>query len=416
MPSIYHSHPTGNQFFKNAALAFLETGHLKELWTCIAACGNNSWTKLSRLPGMGEIKRRSYPSELRPYLRLQPFRELIRLGLNRTGIRNPTARGGYFGVDKIYQNLDKKVAKRIQKSSEEDLGVIYAYDDGALRSFEEARKRGWKTIFDLPIAYWETMEELLREEAERYPEWAPTLMGEEIPKWKKERKTRELELSDYVVCPSEFVARRLPKTCENSGKVSVIPFGSPTIISQNEIPEQKSSQKFKLLFVGGMSQRKGLADLFEAIKLLKSQNIELNILGEPLMGLQFYKKQGVDFNYHSTRDHQSVLTLMTSCDALILPSIVEGRALVQQEAMARGLPLIVTANAGAEDLIEEGVTGHLVPIRNPQAIATAIDSIAVRSSDELHQMKMDCLEKVSSLTWVNYRNSLSQLMSRALSA
>ena len=56
---------------------------------------------------------------------------------------------------------------------------------------------------------------------------------------------------------------------------------------------------------------------------------------------------------------------MKAHDALVLPSIVEGRALVQQEALACRLPIIVTPNAGGEDLVEEGITGHLVPIRSP---------------------------------------------------
>ena len=60
---------------------------------------------------------------------------------------------------------------------------------------------------------------------------------------------------------------------------------------------------------------------------------------------------------------------MQDHDALILPSIIEGRALVQQEALSCGLPIITTPNAGGADLIEEGMTGHLVPIRSPEIIA-----------------------------------------------
>ena len=59
---------------------------------------------------------------------------------------------------------------------------------------------------------------------------------------------------------------------------------------------------------------------------------------------------------------------MMEHDALVLPSIVEGRALVQQEALSCGLPIIVTPNAGGEDLVEEGKTGHIIPIRSPQSI------------------------------------------------
>ena len=66
---------------------------------------------------------------------------------------------------------------------------------------------------------------------------------------------------------------------------------------------------------------------------------------------------------------------MQQHDALILPSIVEGRALVQQEALSCGIPIVVTPNAGGEDLIEDGITGHLVPIRSPEKIAEKVLSL-----------------------------------------
>jgi glycosyltransferase involved in cell wall biosynthesis len=55
-----------------------------------------------------------------------------------------------------------------------------------------------------------------------------------------------------------------------------------------------------------------------------------------------------------------------------LPSIVEGRALVVQEAMSRGLPVIVTANTGADDVVEDGHSGFVVPMRSPEAVAEKI--------------------------------------------
>ena len=121
-----------------------------------------------------------------------------------------------------------------------------------------------------------------------------------------------------------------------------------------------------------MTQRKGLADLFAAFRLLKRSDVELVVMGSPLASHEFYRSELPDFQYEPPRPHAEVLKLMQSCDVFVLPSIVEGRALVQQEAMACGLPLIVTANAGAEDVIDEGETGFLVPIRSPEVIAERI--------------------------------------------
>ena len=63
-------------------------------------------------------------------------------------------------------------------------------------------------------------------------------------------------------------------------------------------------------------------------------------MGSPLARMQFYRQQYSDFIYEPPRPHAEVLTLMQNCDILALPAIVEGRALVQQEALASGLPLL----------------------------------------------------------------------------
>jgi glycosyltransferase involved in cell wall biosynthesis len=407
---LIHGHPTGNQFFLNAAIAFHELGILEQCYTSFAVCRSNAWSRLARLPGLKEIGRRTYPDELHDYFRFHPHREIIRLFLTRCGLRRwvQSVRAP-FSIDQVYWDLDRRMARAIRKHAvkHSTSGLVYAYEDGALFSFQEAKHSGWTTFYDLPIAYWSTAEKLLQEEAVRYPQWIPTLLGEAMPEEKKERKTRELELADYVVCPSEFVRASLPEDRRNSSRVLVNPFGTP-IIEPLISRKTEGNNRLQLLFVGGLSQRKGLADLFQAMRLVKSRHVELHVVGEPLMALDFYYGQFPNFTYHSSRTHGSLLRLMQQCDVLVLPSIVEGRAQVQQEAMACGLPIIVTANAGAEDLVEEGVTGYLVPIRSPESIAHAIDRMASCDPETLTMMRQACMEKVRSLTWERYREALKQ--------
>ena len=83
------------------------------------------------------------------------------------------------------------------------------------------------------------------------------------------------------------------------------------------------------------------------------------------MPMEFYKSNFLNLRIPSL--HKSkVRAIMKEHDALVLPSIVEGRALVQQEFLSCGLPIIVTPNSGGEDLMTEGTTGYLVPIRSPK--------------------------------------------------
>jgi glycosyltransferase involved in cell wall biosynthesis len=129
------------------------------------------------------------------------------------------------------------------------------------------------------------------------------------------------------------------------------------------------------------------------------------VLGTPLSPLAFYRRACPDFIYEPTRPHPQVLALMDTCDVLVLPSIVEGRALVQQEALSRGLPLLVTANAGGEDLIEPGVTGWLVPIRDPAALAERIAWFADHR-DQIPAMRVAARRVAAARTWDAYASRI----------
>jgi len=154
-----------------------------------------------------------------------------------------------------------------------------------------------------------------------------------------------------------------------------------------------------------MSQRKGLADLFAAMNLLQRPDIQLVVLGTPLLSLEFYRSTYPDFLYETTRSNQDVRTLMLSCDVLVLPSIVEGRAMVQMEALSCGLPIVVTPNAGAEDLVEPGQTGFLVPIRAPEKLAEIIDWIADHK-EWVDDVRPAVLERARQSGWERYTEKI----------
>src|SRR5207302_10278814 len=177
--------------------------------------------------------------------------------------------------------LDRKVAERLRKvEPPEMLDSVYAYEDGALETFRAARDRGFKRIYDLPIAYWETSQRLLREEAERYPDWEPTLGGTRDSDEKLSRKTQELNLAQLVICPSRFVLESLPAAARAQKECIIAPFGSP-IVDLNKNPK-RNLHRLRLLFAGALTQRKGLADVFAAMKLVGSNSVELVVMGSLL--------------------------------------------------------------------------------------------------------------------------------------
>ena len=137
------------------------------------------------------------------------------------------------------------------------------------------------------------------------------------------------------------------------------------------------------------------------MKLVDPNSVELVVMGSLLRPISWYREQFADFIYETPRPHGEVLRLMQSCDVFILPSIVEGRALVQQEAMACGLPIIATKNAGADDVIVDGETGFLVPIRSPGALAEKINWCA-SNRPVVDGMGIAASKRAGEFTWRAY--------------
>ncbi|WP_183559878.1 glycosyltransferase family 4 protein [Mucilaginibacter sp. SP1R1] len=407
---IVLSHPTGNRNVRAVISSLAQAGMLLEFNTTLAADPAAFWLKF--LPGSlrSEWLRRTFPLSL-SNINTRPVLELARMALPRLGFDAAVNHEkGWASIDAVYHDLDKAGARRLVNiTSKINVDAVYAYEDGALETFRQAKKMGLKCIYDLPIAYWETVQKLMTEEAARLPQWAVTLGGGiHDSAAKLERKTQELELADVVVGPGSFVMDSLP-TWSKGKTVIMSPFGSPEFDSSNisagSIQSKQTNRPLRVLFAGSMGQRKGLGDLFKAIRILNNKNVELVVMGSLLAPMEFYRNELPDFTYEPGRSHDKVLELMRSCDVFCLPSIVEGRALVMQEAMSQGLPIIITPNTGGADLIEKGKTGFLVPTRSPEVIAEKIGWFLDNRS-KIAEMGEMARQKAADYTWDNYGDQI----------
>jgi glycosyltransferase involved in cell wall biosynthesis len=399
---ILLAHPFGNANVRAVLSALNQAGLLAKFVTALG--WSNTSPLVHELPPnlRSQMARRGY--ELPHYkIKIFPAREIVRLLAQKMRQRWLVEHErGWASIDRVWRELDKFAADSLRKSYQrQSIRAAYAYEDCAERIFETATELGIRRIYDLPIAYWQTVQRLLQEEAQRYPDWEPTLGGTRDSEEKLARKTRELDLAEIVICPSAFVLDSLPEGVRASKPCVVAPFGSPSIEHVETAERKSEGGRLRILFAGALTQRKGLADLFAAMKLVASKEIELVVMGSLLRPLAWYRERFPHFIYEPPRPHRDVLRLMRTCDVLVLPSIVEGRALVQQEAMACGLPLIVTKHAGGDDLIAEGETGFLVPIRAPEAIAEKINWCATNRAS-ISGMGIAAQRRANELTWSGY--------------
>lgn len=397
---ILLSHPTANQNVRQTALAFAAAGLLEEFWTCVNWKQNSFLDRsLSLNPRVrDEVRRRSFAPELQPFIRTLAWREWGRLILGQLGLPRPRM----FSMDAVYDSFDRKVARRV--ASNERITVVYAYDGGALEAFRAAKKRGVKCIYEHPIVYWRKVREIQREEAERHPEWAPTLLALRDSDEKLARKDEELALADVIVTPSVFSRYSLKAAPNLQAAIHVIPYGAPAICeSINDAPHEK----LRVLFVGALSQAKGLGYLLEAAARFE-KHIELTLIGQRVSAVMPTPEVLSRYRHISSLPHAQLLDEMSRHDVLVFPSLHEGFGLVILEAMAQGTVPIATDHTGAPDVIENAIDGFIVPIRSAEAIAEKVD-LLLRDRTRLAAMKEAARRKAAARSWQICRGCIAAL-------
>lgn len=385
------------------------TDALAEFWTTLSLPHG-----ITELPGLSlglrrKLAQRVFLETPRSRIHLRPGREVMRMAARASRLGYLTRHEtGWASIDGVYHDLDRAVARRL-RSKECLASAVYAYEDGALKTFIAAKDTGRVCIYDLPITHWKTLRNLLDEEAQRLPEWVPTMEGLRDSTDKHDRKDAEIELADHVIVASNFTRESLRS--EISGPtVHITPYGCPTpkLIK----PSQRASGgPIKLLFAGHLAQRKGIADLIMALDLLEV-DWQLTLAGPcpvhlPGMLSAFLADERV--SWLGVVPHSTLLEHMTRAHVFVFPSIVEGFGMVITEALSCGLPVITTPHTAGPDILDEGVDGFIVPIRNPSAIAERITWLA---EDEAMRQRMAnaALEKASWMSWDHYEARIARLI------
>src|ERR1051325_12076561 len=225
---ILVAHPFGNQNVRALLEALEQAGLLARFITTLGWSEASPFLASFPQELQRQLARRSYDL---PPSRIKALRgrEIVRLLAQKLGQHWLTEQQrGWASIDRVWCELDSFAAAVLRESYRKDMiRIVYAYEDCAVSLFETAHELGLGRAYDLPIAHWQTVQRLLQEEAERYPDWTPTLGGIRDSEEKLARKTRELDLAEVVICPSAFVLESLPERIRASKLCALAPFGSP---------------------------------------------------------------------------------------------------------------------------------------------------------------------------------------------
>ena len=401
---ILFSHPTGNQNVR-AALAGLEKQNILGHFSTTVALFGDGETSNSKI--LSEVYRRSYNKTLKDITSVRPFREAGRLLSLKLKLRKLIQHEeGVFSIDAVIKDLDKSVSQKLSYYKQRrGITSIYAYEDGAMETFSSAKKKGIDCFYDLPIGYWRAARRLLEIEKDKWPDWVPTMSGFSDSENKLLIKDKEIELADKIFVASSFTALTLAEYPGILPPVKVIPYGFPSVFSDKKF-EILLNKKLKILFVGGLSQRKGLANLFAAVDMLKN-HVELTIVGQGNTSLcDALQKELVKHNWIPSLPHGEILSLMQAHDVFIFPSLFEGFGLVITEAMSQGLPVITTDRTVGPDFIRNDENGWIIKAGSTEAIIEVVEKV-LANKKMLTSVGKSAMETATLRPWVKYGEDLA---------
>lgn len=207
-------------------------------------------------------------------------------------------------------------------------------------------------------------------------------LASKIPFGKKLLSTI-IKQADSVTAISNFTKNKIEEIVKSD--VEVIPFTSSFKIDRLTKDKKENYKTKRVLFVGRLIERKGIAYLIEAINKLPP-NVVLDIIGEgSLFGVLKNQINLLRLDkrvfLHGRVDEKELKKFYMKCDVFVLPSVVdrwndtEGLGVVLLEAMSFGKPVIGTSVGGITDIIINGENGLLVEQKNAYQIADAISEI-----------------------------------------
>ena len=268
------------------------------------------------------------------------------------------------------------VRQLTEKTKDKPWDVIYSFSGVSEEIGREPSLAGALRILVRGSAHIRTQRRLLREEEAR------TGRKLELPgEWMVERETREYELANRIVVLSSFAGDSFRAEGISGDKVQILPLGTETrafrpgldVIAarRNRI---LSGEPLRVLFVGGLSWRKGLVDLRDLVQgtspagQREARRFRFRFVGPIWPGAEEVAASLAGLaEFPGKRPQRELPHEYAWADVFVFPTIEDGYAVVLAQASAGGLPIIATTNCCAPDLIHEGRTGWVLPIRDTKA-------------------------------------------------
>jgi hypothetical protein len=283
--------------------------------------------------------------------------------------RREECSGNYPGYIQVGRRFATQVCKALKRGPKLGSGsVFFAYTTGALEAMELCGEHGTPCVLN-QIDPNRVEIEMVCEEEKRWAGWATRQI--EIPEKYFRRREQEWALARRVVVNSEFCRQAIVKQGVPPEKLVVVPLCyEPASRLSLPKPRDPILGPLRVLWLGQVVLRKGIQYVLQAARYFESRTVRFDIVGPIGISRDAVASAPPNVVFHGRVTRDQAAKWYRSADVFALPTLSDGFAITQLEAMAHGLPVIATPCCG--EVVNHGLDGFVVPPRDAESLAKTL--------------------------------------------
>ncbi len=344
------------------------------------------------------FSRRSPAGISKSSLEHHPAWDIARLAASKLRLPDPW-------IDLIWEREELSFDKACSRSvASERPDVFLGVEHAALASLRESSRIGTAAGLIYPSLHHLFRKKWLDPELARYPELLSrsARIIRERDASRDYRRDEEMRAAEFIHANSATTARSLVEAGYPPDRIITVPLGAPPAIAESELASHPPDVP-TALFAGNVALHKGAHHLIEAWRRVAgTRNARLDLYGAWALPESFRPSRGENIHAHGRVPHEVVRDAMRRASVLVLPSVCDGFGMVVTEAMAQGLPVICSLNAGASQMVVDGVNGFVVPAADPERLGERL-TWCVENPMELLAMGRNAAETARHWSWADFR-------------
>jgi glycosyltransferase involved in cell wall biosynthesis len=342
--------------------------------------------------------RKSPPGIPKSKLRHYPAWEISRIAASKLRLPDPW-------VDLIWEREELSFDRCCSRAVESERpDVFLGVEHAALAALQTSRSDGAAAGLIFPSLHHLFRKRWLDPELARFPQLLSpaSRVIRERDASRDRRRDEEMRVAEFIHANSSTTARSLVEAGYPADRILTVPLGAPPALPDSELSPRPPAEPI-VLFAGNVALHKGAHHLLEAWrKVAGSRRARLELFGSWALPESLRPSAGENIFAHGRVPHEVLRAAMRRASVLVLPSVCDGFGMVVTEAMAQGLPVICSANAGASQLVEEGVNGFVVPAADPERLG-ALLTWCLENPEQLHAMGRKAAETARHWGWADFR-------------